>query len=331
MYFFTQMVRDNDDDISMIPMATILPPIGFTGGKKEVSEIEKRFREPMRKLKTLQKEISSDTSAMRRRIKEHRNLFPQDTEFESNMYRNISSMVGTSLSAIKEEANMTKIVVDLEQKERKLMLDNTTAGMAIAGGGGSMKSMVAGMYMGGTSANSTPQQSMVPISLIAGNSSGVSESVIDSFTNSGPVETVIEDIVQKSEVVDSKLIKAAEEKKESVVVQQEEPTIEIDRVNAMGLDYNYALGNLKIKNKPTQEIVKYDATMDQYWVEQRDGDGRVIDDGRKRHIGSMGKLDLSDIKDGIVRDSMNNMFQVELASTENMPDFYKKQWQEFSN
>lgn len=328
MYFFTQAVRNDEDEFSLIPMATILPPTGMVG-KKEQSEIEKRFREPMRKLKVLQKEISSDTNTMRKRIKEHRNLFPQDTEFEANMYRNISSMVGTGLSAIKEEANMTKIIVDLEQKERKLMLDNVSAGAMVAGNTGSAKSVVAGMYMGNSPVpgmgGGYQQPTILPTALIAGNGAGVSEEVLQAFDASkSSTGEVIADVPERREIVDAGL---------SIQPQQhkEDPVINIDKTTAMGLNYDYSLDNLKHRNTVTEEVVKYDPLQEKYWVEQRGPDGQVIEDGRKRHIGAMGNLDITDIKDGVVRDGMNNIFKAEIASAENMPEYYKKQWEEFSN
>ncbi|MGL5316840.1 MAG: hypothetical protein ACRC92_26520 [Peptostreptococcaceae bacterium] len=340
---------------SLVSGVSLIDPTKNHGGKG-ISEMEKKFKEPVRKLNAFIKEVDADGRKVRERIKEHRENFPHDTEFESNMYRNLGTLSSNKLSAIKESIRVTEVIVKLEHAAAKLDIDGKVGGAIAtqAMGGSDMKSLVAHQYMNGGGGGLS-----VGTAMLTGNQTGLAPEVFNGILNAEKADetvsalNVITNDVTFTSTNDNPPVENHTHQPTSTPTNTSDATPsatpngniinnlgdilppgglnvnEFRDVDNMGVSYGHAADCLQMRNTTVVEVIKLDKEAQQYWIELRDADGNPMEKGRKKHIESLGAVDFSMADQGVAKDTFGVTYSVELSSIKNMPQEYREQWEKY--
>ncbi|MGL5316323.1 MAG: hypothetical protein ACRC92_23915 [Peptostreptococcaceae bacterium] len=352
------LTRDSDTG-SLVSGVSLIDPTKNANGKA-VSDIEKKFKEPVRKLNSFIKEVDTDGRKVRERIKEHRENFPHDTEFESNMYRNLGTLSSNKLAAIKESIRVTEVIVKLEHAAAKLDIDGKVGGAIAtsAMGGSDMKSLVAHQYMNGGAGGALN----VGTAMLTGNQTGLAPEVFNGILNAEKVDetdvalnVVTNDVtfVQQGGQQDNQQVESSNvtQTPTNTGVADATPSVtpkgnivstsgdilppgglnigEFKETDNMGVSYEHAANCLQMRNATVIEVIKLDKEAQQYWIELRDPDGNTIDKGRRKHIESLGNVDFTMADQGVAKDTFGVTYSLEYDNINNMPKEYIEQWEKY--
>ncbi|MFW6015407.1 MAG: hypothetical protein ACOCRK_03155 [bacterium] len=271
--------------------------------KKEKSDIEKRFKKSIKDLSKVQKQLDSAANEVKHRIREVRKEHGNQLVYEKDMYQTLTSLLTSKITAIDKQSSITKNIIDLEMKEKKLQREEGIG--TTPGGKTDMRGTYAEFFSGNQnrpSLNSTflanPEKARRPKTEPKTQSN-------HNINETNKKDTQIDDIKkeQNSEVDTNDL-----EKK-------------------YGINYGSSASNLRYKDKDLKEVMHLDLKEEMYWIEVQDEDGNVIEDARKKNIETLGDINLN-IDEGVVTDSLNNAYEFVEDKKENMPEHYKKQWRD---
>lgn len=259
-------------------------------------QIERQYSPIERELTKLQKELDNELISMRRRIKEK--IMDNDTEFETQMYRNISSHVTTKLSILKEKKAIVDKKLDFKLKIDKL--DNSEV-LSNVEGKGDNSGLVGTTY-------GSPKTSFTDLT---------------NIQNNTPDPTIL-----KKETVES--IGIIEQKEEPIYEDIVDTNYDFKPDPLNGINYELAANNIMNKDKSIDVYCHLDEGSGKFWLSYTDPEtGEEIDGISKKRILTMGKLNVNKANMTVI-DAAGSSYKLLIDDELNMPDYYKEQWDEIS-
>lgn len=261
-------------------------------------EIERRYSSLEKELIKTQREIDMDLTNMRRRIKEK--IQERDGEFENLMYRNISAHASNKLAILKERVAITGKKLDFKLKFSK-------------GSAGSIEGELVGeeeVGLAGTSYNA-PKTSFASLTGVQNNASDNTKFAKDVDENMTP-----------------KIEEEPSEEAEAPVVMVQPPAdiskgFRNDTLN--NINYSLAAQNMLAKERNI-EVVCHVSESGRYWLTYEE-DGVEVEGISKKRVLTMKPLSINK-QNMTATDGSGTTYPLSLDDERNMPEYYRKQWQE---
>jgi len=288
----------------------------------EVSDIEKRFKEPLKDLKKVQKELNSISKEMKHRMREVRKNHGDELEYEKDMYKTRASVIDSKIKIADKKARITKDMLSMELKDKKFQKD------ASGIGSGSNNPDMRGHYA----------------SYFASDKGGMNTDVLSNPNKAGrgiklPHDSKDSGYDPKREIKDDRKDsepqrnkpKPQNKRQPKKMKRKDTSSLSDDDINSLeaqyGLNYQSSATNLKNKDKNLEEVIHVDPDKDVFWLEVVDEDGNRVENARKKHVDQMGEIEVDQDED-VVRDEFNNTYRYEIDSADHIPEIYAKQWRE---
>lgn len=284
--------------------------------KNEKSDIEKRFKKSIKDLNKVQKQIDSAANEVKHRIREVRKEHGNQLVYEKDMYQTLTSLLTSKITAIDKKSSITKNIIDLEMKEKKLNQKD-------AGGIGNNPRDMRGTYAQFFS-NESPETPQLNGSFLT-NPEKNRQPSRRRPTRTEPRKRTKEDMINQTQ-------NKEKPEKDTVKKSIENPSKKPDNMNSdlekqYGIDYGSSAANLRYKDKELKEVMHLDMEEEIYWIEVQDEEGKTVNDARKKNIETLGDINLN-LDEGVVTDSLNNTYEYVEDNKKNMPEYYKEQWKQ---
>lgn len=286
------LYNDEEDD-NYFDYVEVLNP---NKDKKEKSEIEKRFKKPMKEISKIQKQLDSTASEIKHRIRDVRKNHGNQFVFEKDMYNTLSNVLSSKITAADKKSSMIKSMIDLEIKEKKLQKN-----------------------MGNVNSNNPLDMRGTYAEMFNNSDSRLNTSLLSNPEKSRPLKTKPPKTT-KNNTNQKQPNKNKDNNKENVDYKNVK--------EKYGLDYKNSAGNLKYRNKEIKEELHIDVKNELYWLVKKDENGKEITEVQNKHIDSLGEELEIDPEENIAMDAFNNSYEYVEDSIKNMPEEYKKQWRE---
>lgn len=280
---------------------------------KEKSDIEKRFKRSIKDLNKVQKQLDSAANEVKHRIREVRKENGNKLVYEKDMYQTLTSLLTSKITAIDKQSSITKNIIDLEMKEKKLQQQNGTGDM---GKRADMRGTYAEFFSGNQQSpalNSSFLANPEKSKRVRRRQTRTENEPQNKEVRDNPKEPKIENITESEKNVDTP------NNNNGVNTKELE--------EKYGINYSSSASNLKYKDKELKEIMHLDMEEEMYWIEVQDENGNTLNDARKKNIETLGDINLN-LDEGVVTDSLNNSYEFVKDNKENMPEYYKKQWRD---
>lgn len=261
----------------------------MTGKKKSDNEVEidKSYKPVENELIKFQKEIDSELVEMRRRIRDSIKSNSMDTEFETQMYRNVSSHANIKLSIIKERKNVVKEKLDFKNKFDKL-----------TGSGGTSSVENGDETPLGTTYNA-PVVDFMQFSGVQHNTPG-----------NVPMNASVNNIQQPPII--------------SGPVANDDVEIDFAPDPLNNINYGLATANVAARERDINVTLHYVKRTGKFWLTYEENGSEVIGISKKR-IDAMRPLAVNPETMTAI-DGSGKSYMVVYDEENNMPDEYKSQW-----
>jgi hypothetical protein len=287
--------------------------------KNEKSDIEKRFKKSIKDLNKVQKQIDSAANEVKHRIREVRKEHGNQLVYEKDMYQTLTSLLTSKITAIDKKSSITKNIIDLEMKEKKLNQKDV-------GGVGNDPRDMRGTYAQFFSNDSadTPQLNGSFLT----NPEKNRRQTKRRPTRTEPRKRTKEDIANSTQPKPNKALDENKPKCDPEKAKKKSSgNINADLEEQYGINYGSSAANLRYKDKDLKEVMHLDLEEEIYWIEVQDEEGHTISDARKKNIETLGDINLN-MDEGVVTDSLNNSYEFVEDKKENMPEHYREQWRQ---
>ena len=287
--------------------------------EKETSDIEKRFKEPLKKLSKVEREINSLGNEMKHRMREVRKNEGTKLEFEKDMFQTRASLLDSKIKISDKQARIIKDMYNTEIKDKKLQQD--TSGVS----GGTNQPDMRGNFAQYFS-NKNKDGGMN--SSFLSNPERISRNTQQSALGSGSNQRQPRNTPRHTQNDQQRNAESTNNKNTKRTQQQSSNSVDLEGLKEkFGIDYSSSSANLQHRGEQLEEVVHIDEDNDVYWVEVYDDEGNELDNVRHKNIDHMGELKI-DEKEGIARDSIGENYPYKMDNIENMPDEYYEQWDE---